>query len=289
MLRLRRGLSRFNPGCVKTLRPKSDVSPWRSGNSVQNSMVGLFELRAVGFIDILGFKPLIDRAEASPAGFQELVGIKTVLDAHVRFDNAAASADVPEEVKPRYVFISDSLIVSAPLCHGNKKVANGLAIVIVKTIQIAQKIMQMGHLIRGGISVGNVWHQDQNIFGSGYIDAFETEQRAVHPRVMLSKNAAAEILNDPDRIAGPLCIANDSALIVDVLHSYYLRENAAELPQEGYFQVVRNHIDTNLHRMRLGSPERSKWEWMAGFFNDALTRHGISVPPFASLPLPQSD
>lgn len=254
-----------------------------------NPMVGFFEVRAVGFLDILGFKLLMDRAEASPAGFQELLGIKTVLDAHVRFDNAAAAAEVPEEVKPRYIFISDSLIVSAPLRHGNENVADGLAIVIVKTIQIAQRIMELGYLIRGGISVGSVWHQDQNIFGSGYIDAFQTEQRAVHPRVMLSRQAAAELWNDPKQIARSLCIGNDSALIVDVLHSYYLRENAAGLPQEGYFRIVRNHIDANLQRMSLGSPERSKWEWMVGFFNDALARHGIAVPPFALLPHPERD
>jgi hypothetical protein len=54
-----------------------------------------------------------------------------------------------------------------------------------KTIQIAQRIMELGHLFRGGISVGNVWHEKQNIFGSGYIDAHQTEQKAVHPRVML--------------------------------------------------------------------------------------------------------
>jgi hypothetical protein len=253
-------------------------------------MVGFFEERAVAFLDILGFKPLIERAEASAVGFQELLDIKTVLDSHVRFDNATLSPDLPEQVRPRYIFISDSVIVSAPLRHGYKNIADGLAIVVVKTIQIAQRMMELGHLIRGGISVGNAWHVNQNIFGSGYIDAYQTEQKAVQPRVVLSKRAV-EIWREPGRWEHPLCIANDGTLIVDVLHTFYLRETEAGIPYEPWFQTFRAHVQVKMEAMPLGSPERSKWDWMAGFFNEALVRQsiGIGVQPFTSLSLPERD
>jgi hypothetical protein len=166
-------------------------------------------------------------------------------------------------------------------------VVDGLTIVLLRTIQVVQKAMQLGYLVRGGISVGNVWHEDQNIFGSGYIEAYQTEQKAIHPQGMLSK-VAAQIVRDSD-VARTLCVENDGASIVDVLHSAYLRENEAGTPQEQYFQIIRIHINTNLERMPLGSPERAKWEWMAGFFNEALTRHGINTLPFASLPLPERE
>ena len=73
---------------------------------------------------------------------------------------------------------------------------------------------------------------------------------------------------------------------MDILHPYYLRETAAGLQYEGYFQTLRNRIVANLQDMPLGSPERSKWEWMVGFFNEALNRHAINVQQLTSLPIP---
>jgi hypothetical protein len=251
-------------------------------------VVGLFEQRAVGFLDILGFKQLIDEAEASQAGFQRLAGLRAVLDNHVRFDNAGIAQTVPDKLKPRYIFVSDSIILSAPLSHGNKNLTDGLGIVVVKAIQIAQKIIELGHLVRGGIAVGSVWHDERNIFGTGYINAHQVEQEANHPRLMLSPTAV-DIWRTPGRVERTLCIEDGADLIVDVLHTYYLRETEAELPYEGYFQALSAHINSNLQRMPLGSRDRAKWEWMVGFFNDAIVRHGINVLAFGSLPIPDRD
>jgi hypothetical protein len=63
-------------------------------------VIGLFEQRAVGFLDILGFRQLIDEAEATQAGFQRFAGLRAVLDAHVRFDNAGIALTVPDDLKP---------------------------------------------------------------------------------------------------------------------------------------------------------------------------------------------
>ena|SRR5271157_4246405 len=112
-------------------------------------MVG-FSDRAVAFLDVLGFKRLIEDAEASPAGFSKLVGLKTVLEGHVRFDNDTLAPTVPMDVHPKYIFISDSIIMSAPLQHGKY---DGLDIVVLKCIEVAQKLLESGHLLRGGISV----------------------------------------------------------------------------------------------------------------------------------------
>ena len=247
-------------------------------------MDGSFELRAVGFIDILGFKQLMDEAEASHAAFQRLAGLRRVLDTFVLYDNAGVAATVPDFLKPKYIFISDSIILSAPLVHNRTNLADGLGIVVLKTIQIAERIIELGHLVRGGVSIGNVWHDDRNIFGTGYINAYQTEQRAIHPRVVLD-HLAAVVWDSAERFERALCISDGDDLIVDILHPYYLRETTARLPYEGYFQTLRNRIVANLEDMPLGSPKRSKWKWMVGFFNEALQRHNINVQPI-TLPIP---
>jgi hypothetical protein len=110
----------------------------------------------------------------------------------------------------------------------------------------------------------------------------------VHPRVLLSPQAV-NVWLAPGRVESTLCINDGDDLIVNVLQPYYLRETAAGLRYEGYFQNLRNRINLNLTEMPLGSPERSKWEWIVGFFNNAIVRHGIDVPPFDTLPMPTRD
>ncbi|WP_342714093.1 hypothetical protein [Bradyrhizobium sp. B039] len=245
----------------------------------------MFEDRAVAFLDILGFKQLIVEAEKAPSGLNKLLVLKTVLESHVKFDNSGLDSSVPVTVHPKYIFISDSIIFSAPLKSGKY---DGLDIVVTKCIQVAQKVMEAGHLIRGGISVGKVWHEQgsngSNIFGSGYIDAYLTEQSAKHPCILLSE-PAAELWKNQSRSVPSLCVG-DKKLMVDVLHAGYLPTNAAQLPFEEFFDPLRVHIEASLRNLQLGSDARAKWEWMAGFFNDALVRHEISTKRFSSLPLP---
>jgi hypothetical protein len=244
-------------------------------------MIGFSE-RAVAFLDVLGFRRLIEEAESSAAGFFKLVGLKHVLESHVRFNNETLAPTVPPEVHPKYIFISDSIIISVPLHHGN---FDGLDIVVLKCIEVAQKLLESGYLLRGGISVGKVWHEESNIFGSGYIDAYQTEQAAKHPRIMLSQTAAA-MWRTPGRSAPDLCLSDGRVEVVDVIHPYYLRGNQIGIPFEDFFLQLRAHIFQNLVTLALGSEARAKWEWMAGFYNSALQRHSIGTKPFEVLPIP---
>lgn len=113
-------------------------------------MAGLFEQRAVGFLDILGFKPLIEEAEASQHGLQRLAGLRAVLDNFVLYDNDGAARTVPDALKPKYIFVSDSVILSSPLRHGRGDLADGLGIVVLKTIQIAERIIESDILCEEG-------------------------------------------------------------------------------------------------------------------------------------------
>ena len=110
----------------------------------------VFKKRAVAFLDILGFKEITKQAEQKPDHLDRLCELRAILDDHVRFNNATLDDTVPDEVKPLYIFISDSIILSVPLRHDKY---DGLAIVIIKSIEIAHKLFELGYLLRGGINV----------------------------------------------------------------------------------------------------------------------------------------
>ncbi len=199
----------------------------------------------------------------------------------MRFDNERLASSVPDEVKPRYIFISDSIILSVPLNHQN---FNGLGIIVAKTIEIAHKLFEMGYLLRGGIGVGPVWHDDRNIFGTGYISAFNAEKSADHPRVVLTHDAAArwKISN----LAGSnMCRDDGELLIADTMFPDYIRGTEIHGRIEGAFEQYKAWITTRLNDLPPGRA-RMKWEWAAVSFNHALKRHGINVAPIETFPFP---
>jgi hypothetical protein len=238
-----------------------------------------FEERAVAFLDVLGFTRLIQDAETLPHKQPELFGIVSVLDGHVKFDNQSVSVEVPDSVKPKYIFISDSLIFSAPIRHDKY---DGLAIVVTKTIQIAHKLLQMGYLLQGGINVGSVWHSGSNIFGTGYIKAYLTQDRLTHPQVVLTDEAEAHWHNNRAFMAGELCFSDaDGELNVDILNPDYLDSTITHMHGgiENQFLVYRAWITRQQESFAADSSPRKKWDWSAEYFNATLKRHSINVPP----------
>lgn len=242
-----------------------------------------FEERAVAFLDILGFTNFIRNAEVEESEeYQKLCELKAVIEADL---------DVSEfhiKLKPTCTYISDSIILSAPVCGNNY---SGLVGVAIKSTQIAHRLFDMGFLVRGGISVGKAAH-DTNIYGSGYLDAYETQdKRAINPRILLDEKAAKILDDDKTYQAHKLrelsnFLKEGNDWIVDTLnpHSSYIGGNEKDPFQ--LFEAYRNTIIKNLENFSLGCKQRGKWEWMADFFNDRLRRYGNDIRSVEQIELP---
>jgi len=239
----------------------------------------MFKKRCVVCLDILGFKNLIVAAESSPAGLLRLQGLRTVLDAHVMWDNQGLADSVPDTHVPKYLFISDTIIISTP---GD---AMGARAAVVKSIQIYQKAVEAGHLIRGAMVLGNVWHDDRNIFGTGWITAFDSQEKdAIHPRVIVSTEIS-DLLGDDVRET--ILIKDvDGRWICDVLHPAYIREAQLQGGIEVFYRQVKAQIATGLAELgndsskRIVNSARSKWQWTDDFLKKSLTRHGYDADHF---------
>lgn len=224
-----------------------------------------FEERAVAFLDILGFTDFIKKAEKSESDeYKKLCKLQEVIEAEIE-----ANGFHPR-LKPDCKFFSDSVILSAVVDKNNYA---GLVGVTIKTIQITHQLLRMGFLVRGGIAVGLVSHSERNIFGTGYVDAYETESKlAVTPRILLHKSAA-KILDEGGLSSGwPIktltsFLREGEQWIVDMLnpHENYIPSESQDAQK--LFEGYRSTIIENLRQHALGSSVRSKWEWMAEFFN----------------------
>ena len=125
-----------------------------------------YEQRVVLFLDILGFKRLIDQQ-------QEGIVSEVLSVTSSKYAGYEISA------------FSDNMAVSI-------KIESGVE--LLKIIEFASylswKLISKGVLSRGGIAVGNLYHKNGIIYGPALLDAYYLEsQVAIFPRVILEKDA----------------------------------------------------------------------------------------------------
>ena len=244
-----------------------------------------FQDYAVAFLDIFGFTNFIKKAEL-PSEQGELANLTALLEVidkaivvHTPEGTKIDGSFFPGDVKLECIFISDSIILSAPT-HTEPDDYNGLVAVSIKTIQIAHQLMKMGFLLSGGLSIGKVYRYKnksgsiRNIFGSGYMDAYKTQDElAINPRVVLHKSAVECIRNRPAMNSLSIFMKDGDQWILDLLnpHPTYVKQ---VISNTELFNIYRERIIFSLGTLPFGSSQRNKWKWMASFFNSAISFYG---------------
>jgi len=149
-----------------------------------------YQSRIVCFIDILGFanrvkqtiknteesKQLLDSTYRALAFFAEC---KTIL-----MDNA--------KVKDMQITqFSDSIVISFPSENGSDLY---LSLALIKYIQVSV-LREFGILLRGGIVIGDLIHNDKILVGPAMIAAYDIESKcAFSPRIVLDPKVAYRFL-----------------------------------------------------------------------------------------------
>lgn len=141
---------------------------------------------------------------------------------------------------------------------------------VMRVIQVGQFLLSKGYLIRGGISVGRIWHNGANIVGTAYQEAYEIEKRTLAPRIELSPGAK-ELW---DRIEGPantMCLDYKGLFMVNVLHDYYMKDvyhGDVKRVFEDYSCVIKGNLEA-------GHPEsvEYKWWWFSQYLESEMARN----------------
>jgi len=233
-----------------------------------------FEDRAVAFIDVLGFKSVVDAAEQSGSKLAELEDLVNVLESAVPKLDGTVDQSVPRELIPKHIYISDSIILSAPLTSNKMPSYRGLSILVMRVIQLSHILLSKGYLLRGGISVGPVWHTASNIVGAAYQEAYQIETRTLVPRVELS-SSAKKLWDRTEGTGCSMCFEYKDHIMVNVLHDYYIEDKshgASERAFEGYARVIESNLKAN-------HPEsvRYKWWWFKEYLDSEIERNAFII------------
>jgi len=223
-----------------------------------------FEERAVAFIDILGFSVLVNNAELDSSVLSKLNSLIDLLTSVIPFLDSGVNRDVPSHLIPTHTYISDSIILSAPLHDEEMTSYDGLSIIVMRCIQLTHHFLKAGYLVRGGISIGNVWHTPSNIVGPAYQKAYQIEKDGSIPSIVLSDTAKDHWRNHS--FGSRMCIQNDGITMVNGLHDYYIPNNTSHGVTEQRFESYESLADDSINS-ELPDSAKDKWLWFKEYLN----------------------
>ena len=226
-----------------------------------------FSQGTVAFLDVLGFSVLVKEAEQDTAKEPQLRQLIETLERRVQYEKSATiHPAVSEGLSPKWIFISDSIVISSLNDQGDDR---DLAAIALKTIQVSNQLLTMGYLIRGGISRGKVWQRDGNIFGSAYMEAYRMEGQANHPRVQLTPVAEAAWNGSQNKSFFPYTV-DEGVPVVDLYHPYYAAGGGY---YEDYFDRISGIATGQVSALTSNPKPLAKWEWSRDFIQRSRGRH----------------
>jgi hypothetical protein len=129
-----------------------------------------YEQRLVVFYDFLGWRNHIERAGGNP---KQIGRLRRVILRHSRSMRLRRSLDI------RASTFSDNIVISQALGNKNQMLLQQVAI-----FQFASAMS--GFLMRGGITIGDVVHDDEAVFGPALNRAYHLESKIADvPRVLV--------------------------------------------------------------------------------------------------------
>ena len=143
----------------------------------------------IGYIDLLGFSSVVE-----DGGADELIlGVLKItagLAEVVKELSDAKGQEVGKNPYPKISAFSDHIVLSYRL-NGQSDPSDLVWAFGFVAAKIAEQAIPAGCLIRGAITVGPLHHDDHVIFGTGLIEAYQTEAKVAHyPRVIVTEKAA---------------------------------------------------------------------------------------------------
>ncbi len=108
----------------------------------------------------------------------------------------------PTHQRTEVVTFSDNLVISTP-------VDVGYALLFKFLTFVCLELLTQGFLTRGGVTVGELCHKENMVFGPALIDAVDLEKEAIYPRLLCSQALAENISRSPN------CDPSDPQVIIN--------------------------------------------------------------------------
>jgi len=224
----------------------------------------IYRDKYVVFMDILGFKNLVSAADQQPAHRNTLLSILTLLK-HTAAANPHCGLHLSQ--------FSDCIILSAD--HSPQ----GLRDLLMSVDNIVSNLLQRNILLRGGMEVGGVHHDDDFVYGMGVNKAHELQCTKPHDPCIL---VSGEVCNDMKASGFGHYIEFDQTKDPPRAFLHYLLQYATYDPltpmpgMEVLDQPAARIIRLMSHRLRVDSGDvLEKAQWFQAYWNRTVAASGV--------------
>jgi len=225
---------------------------------------------AVCFTDILGFSQMVLDAQHNGTGNQLLQRLHKVLIKQY------------EELKPKEDYIgvfkafTDNIVIGLPIYDDGE---SQLGSIFLDFASFQSALTIEGFFIRGGLSIGDYYGDNEFAYGPSIIEAHHLENnQAIYPRIILSDESVRLVREHIDYYAEPESAPQSRDLLRDNTDGKwfinYLESLMADVREHGNYQeavrqllVHKQVIEHNLTNFQGNQRVYSKYEWAAQYHN----------------------
>jgi hypothetical protein len=231
--------------------------------------IAQYDDRFCAFVDILGFRQLIESLAKDP----EAVGaLRDVL----RRVHSPASPSAREVVRAQS--ISDAVALSAAVT------AEGLYAMLRVLTFLSIDLLCQGFLVRGAIVRGPLFHDDAMVFGKALVDAYHLESEIVRfPRIMVAREVRDDILKLRPALMDQLRQSDDGPMFIDVLkpvadvgrkvRALHGRPGNDEKALHARFQLIKDRLQARYEESMDTPRHFEKVSWFARYWNETVAAH----------------
>ena len=229
---------------------------------------GLLEERLVAVIDILGYTQMTQESNSS------IDMQRKILLAQELFKRERGFLDKYRNLDKEISSGSDTIVFSY------RKSRSALFCLLMDIIHFQFRMLAEGFLVRGGISMGKMKHDDSDsvFVGPGYIQASCLEKKADFPRVIIEEETIRRLFEEWPSLHSPEEEMNyiNRLIAQDVDDGYFyvdfLRANSEFDFYAAYLLFLERSkylIEENLNDYKLirNPRAKSKWEWFRRYHN----------------------
>lgn len=234
--------------------------------------MAIYETRVLAFVDILGWSEACQTESPLLAEASQVIHRVAAGSSRHRKDNL--STELPGiRVNPMFLEVefgafSDCFVLSKPASFGTR---------IFSVAQICRRLLKLGFLTRGGVTVGTVHHKDNVVFGPALIEAVALEKEAIFPRILCSN----ELLRHCEKVGphGMNPIARDhlGRDIVNLFDPATTAEGVSVIDlcaEDWGLADIKKNIAIQIETLRAsGSNKRmEKWQYMSDAMGAMLAK-----------------
>jgi len=222
-----------------------------------------YQRRVVAFYDVMGWQSKIDGAGTDSARITQLKNIVRL------FATTRGEYGVGTPFNGRVTTFSDNVVVSA------KPEADSLLTVVMRLAMMQFGAAQIGFLIRGGITIGDILHDEHVVFGPALNRAYQLEHAMAD---------MARIVIDPETL-GAFDKFNDLIGTEDGIHyidpwtvkfaAIYLKiGNLKETTAEAQLTSILQYLGYELRQLKDGDKNIARLTWL---YKKLLAQLGIEA------------